>query len=63
MTNWNITSIENITYVEAQKNALETMQIKDHDCFFVDFGGKIEKTSKGDIKNGRSRYRFRTSWD
>lgn len=39
MTNWNITSIENITYAETQKNALETMKIKDHDCFFVDFGG------------------------
>lgn len=39
MTNWNINSIENITYEEAQKNALETMKIKDHDCFFVDFGG------------------------
>lgn len=41
MTNWNITSIENITYEEAQKNALETMKIKDHDCFFVDFGGRF----------------------
>lgn len=39
MINWNITSIENITYEEAKKNALETMKIKDHDCFFVDFGG------------------------
>lgn len=39
MTNWDITSIENITYEEAKKNALETMKIKDHDCFFVDFGG------------------------
>ncbi|MCI8506932.1 MAG: hypothetical protein HFI67_12210 [Lachnospiraceae bacterium] len=39
MTNWNITSIENITHEEAEKNALETMKIKDHDCFFVDFGG------------------------
>lgn len=41
MTNWNITSIENITYDEAQKNALETMKIKEHDCFFVDFGGNF----------------------
>lgn len=41
MTNWNITSIENITYAEAKKNALETMKIKDHDCFFVDFGGRF----------------------
>ena len=41
MSNWNITSIENITYAEAQENALETMKIKDHDCFFVDFGGNF----------------------
>lgn len=39
MTNWNINDIQNITYEEAQENALETMKIKDHDCFFVDFGG------------------------
>ena len=39
MTNWNITSIENITYEEAKEKALEIMTIKDHDCFFVDFGG------------------------
>ena len=39
MTNWNIDSIQNIAYEEAQKNALETITIKDHDCFFVDFGG------------------------
>ena len=38
MKNWNITSIENITYAEAQENVLETMTIKDYDCFFVDFG-------------------------
>lgn len=41
MTNWNITNIENITYEEAKKNVLETMKIKDHDCFFVDFGGNF----------------------
>lgn len=39
MKNWNITSIENITYEEAQNIALETMKIKDHDCFFIDFVG------------------------
>lgn len=39
MTNWNIDSIQNIAYEEVQKNALETIKIKDHDCFFVDFGG------------------------
>lgn len=38
MKNWNITNIENITYDEAQNIAIETMKIKDHDCFFVDFG-------------------------
>lgn len=41
MTNWNITRIENITYAEAKKNALEIMKIKDHDCFFVDFGSNL----------------------
>lgn len=41
MTNWNIDSIENITYAEAQENALETMIIKEHDCFFVDFGSNF----------------------
>lgn len=39
MKDWNITSIENITYEEAKTHALETIKIKDHDCFFVDFGG------------------------
>lgn len=39
MTNWNIDNIQNITYEEAQKNALETIKIKDHDCFIVDFDG------------------------
>lgn len=41
MTNWNIDNIQNIAYEEAQKNALETIKIKDHDCFFVDFGGNF----------------------
>ena len=41
MTNWNIDGIQNITYEEAQKNALELMKIKDHDCIFVDFGGNF----------------------
>ena len=41
MTNWNIDDIENITYPEVQKNALEKMTIKDHDCFFVDFDGNF----------------------
>ena len=31
MTNWNIDNIQNIAYEEAQKNALETIKIKDHD--------------------------------
>lgn len=39
MKNWNIDDIQIITYEEAQKNALETMSIKDHNCVFVDFGG------------------------
>lgn len=41
MSNWNITSIENITYEEAKTKALETMVIKEHDCFFVDFGSNF----------------------
>jgi len=38
MKNWSIDDIQNITYKEAQKNTLETIKIKDHDCFFVNFG-------------------------
>lgn len=39
MKEMNITKIENLTYEEAKENALEHLVIKDHDCFFVDFGG------------------------
>lgn len=39
MKEMNITKIENLTYEEAAALALENLTIKDHDCFFVDFGG------------------------
>ena len=39
MKEMNITEIENLTYEEAAAIALEHLTIKDHDCFFVDFGG------------------------
>ena len=39
MKEMNITKIENLTYEEEKENALEHLVIKDHDCFFVDFGG------------------------
>lgn len=34
----NITNIEKLTYEEAQKLAVETMKIKDHDCIFAELG-------------------------
>ena len=39
MKEMNITTIENLAYEEAKNIAMEHMIIKDHDCFFVDFGG------------------------
>lgn len=39
MKEMNITKIENLTYEEVKENALEHLVIKDHDCFFIDFGG------------------------
>lgn len=39
MKEMNITGIEKLTYEEAKNNALESMNIKDHDCFLIDFGG------------------------
>lgn len=39
MKEMNIRDIEKLTYGEAKRYALESMTIKDHDCFFVDFGG------------------------
>ena len=38
-TNWNITEIENLTEDDARDMAIETMTIKDHNVYFVDFGG------------------------
>lgn len=39
MNEMNITQIEKLTYEEAKNIALENLTIKDHDCFFIDFGG------------------------
>ena len=39
MKEWNIKDIESITEKEAQEMALEKMEIKGHNVYFVDFGG------------------------
>lgn len=39
MTNYNINTIKSITYTQAVEMSIEEMTIKDHSCFFVDFGG------------------------
>ena len=39
MKEMNIRDIEKLTYEEAKRYALESMTIKDHDCFLVDFSG------------------------
>lgn len=36
---YKIGDIENLTYDQAKELAIETLNIKDHDCFLVDFGG------------------------
>ena len=41
MTNYNINTIEPITYSHAAEMAIEKMSIKAHDCFFVDLGGNF----------------------
>ena len=38
MKNYNIDEIRELTIEEARQMALETMEIKDHKCIFVDFG-------------------------
>lgn len=38
-TDWNIEEIESVAEAEAQKIALETMKIKDHTVYFIDFPG------------------------
>ena len=38
-TNWNSSMIENLTERDAKNMALETLVIKDHNVYFVDFGG------------------------
>lgn len=39
MKGFNIDMIRALTAEEARQMALETMEIKDHECIFVDFGG------------------------
>lgn len=39
MKDWNISDIQNLTEREAQALSLESMTIKDHTVYFVDFGG------------------------
>ena len=41
MTNYNIDTIESITFAQAAEMAIEEMTIKDHDCFFVNLGGNF----------------------
>lgn len=36
---YKIDDIENLTYDQAKELAIETLNIKGHDCFLVDFGG------------------------
>ena len=36
---YTISDIENLTYDQAKEIAIETLNIKGHDCFLVDFGG------------------------
>lgn len=39
MKDFNIDMIRALTVEEARQMALETMEIKDHECIFIDFGG------------------------
>lgn len=39
MSDYNITTIEALTETQAKEMATESMKIKDHDIYFVDFGG------------------------
>ncbi len=39
MKNYNIDDIEKLTIEEARQMALDTMEIKEHECIFFDFGG------------------------
>ena len=49
--NWNIGDIENITEKEVQEMSIEKMKIKEHNIYFVDFGGYFGY-SKLVFKNG-----------
>ena len=39
MKNWTITAIENLTEEQAKEMAIDTMEIKEHNIYFVDFNG------------------------
>ena len=39
ITEWTIKEIEAMTENDAQEMAIESMVIKDHNIYFVDFGG------------------------
>ena len=39
MKDFNIDMIRSLTVEEARQMEIETMEIKDHECIFVDFGG------------------------
>lgn len=41
MKNWSITEIENLTEKEAKEMTIESMEIKEHNIYFVDFGGSF----------------------
>lgn len=41
---YTIYDIENLTYDQAKEMAIETLNIKGHDCFLVDFGGYFGKS-------------------
>ena len=55
MKEMNIKEIENLTYEEAVTLALEKLNIKDHDCFIVDFSGYFGYSILV-FKNGRHIY-------
>lgn len=55
MKEFNITEIENLTYTEAAKMALEKLNIKGHDCFLVDFSGYFGYSALV-FKNGKHIY-------
>lgn len=55
MKEMNIKEIESLTLEEAKNIALENLTIKDHACFFVDFGGHFGYSALV-FKNGKHIY-------